>query len=444
MEGNDIVKNALNIVEKKVRNLEKRKGKLDSYRKLIKDGKELSEEQKTAVSKMDYVENNLDFARELQKQFAQLSVEYQKHLKKQAKRDQLVQQEAQHSGNVSRVKEVLELQNLMENLSEDVRTDFLNGSNGAVTLVPEDFVHIDEFYKLITPTAGDEVNMNDQTATASEHIVHFLEGSSTQVAGTSYKALQDLVNKIKGCGYFSQSADEAVAADVSEEEEKAAGEEAEEGEESEETEEVVPAQPATEEGTNGIHAEEPTTQVTNTQPGAEPVTNISSIEANEHGLNFLSESAVETKPQVDQTQQSTGAPITEGSGFDAAPAGNNWEEHGNGQDASGEADFETVQSNNGFGRGGRGGFGRGGGRGGGGRGGNFNRRGGGDRGDRGRRGGGRGGFGGGQGNREGGFQRQDGNYRRGGGERRGGRGGFGQRGGTPRGGQRGSGFPAQQ
>lgn len=247
MEGNDIVKNALNIVEKKVRNLEKRKGKLDSYRKLIEDGKELSEEQKSAVSKMDYVENNLDFARELQKQFAQLSVEYQKHLKKQAKRDQLVAQEAQHTGDVGKVKEVLELQNLMENLSEDVRTDFLNGSNGAVTLVEEDFTRIDEFYKVITPSAEGEVNMNDQMSTASEQIVNFLEGSSTQIAGTTYKALHDLVNKIKGCGYFSQTPGEAEAADEGEKEEKAVGEEAEEEvadeeaeEEEEEVEEVLP------------------------------------------------------------------------------------------------------------------------------------------------------------------------------------------------------------
>ena len=57
------------------------------------------------------------------------------------------------------------------------------------------------------------------------------------------KALRDLVNKIKGCGYFSQTPGEAGADDEGEEEEKAVGEEAEEEVEEpgeEDTEEVLP------------------------------------------------------------------------------------------------------------------------------------------------------------------------------------------------------------
>lgn len=39
---------------------------------------------------------------------------------------------AQRDGDISKVCQVLELQSLMDNLSEDVRVDFLNGTNGAV------------------------------------------------------------------------------------------------------------------------------------------------------------------------------------------------------------------------------------------------------------------------------------------------------------------------
>ena len=49
-----------------------------------------------------------------------------------AKRDQAAMIAAQHDGDVSKVCQVLELQSLMDNLSEDVRVDFLNGTNGAV------------------------------------------------------------------------------------------------------------------------------------------------------------------------------------------------------------------------------------------------------------------------------------------------------------------------
>ena len=52
--------------------------------------------------------------------------------KKMAKRDQAAMIAAQRDGDISKVCQVLELQSLMDNLSEDVRVDFLNGTNGAV------------------------------------------------------------------------------------------------------------------------------------------------------------------------------------------------------------------------------------------------------------------------------------------------------------------------
>ena len=49
-----------------------------------------------------------------------------------AKRDQAAMIAAQRDGDISKVCQVLELQSLMDNLSEDVRVDFLNGTNRAV------------------------------------------------------------------------------------------------------------------------------------------------------------------------------------------------------------------------------------------------------------------------------------------------------------------------
>ena len=59
-------------------------------------------------------------------------LQHQKLQKKLAKRDQAAQAAAQRDGDISKVCQVLELQSLMDNLSEDVRVDFLNGTNGAV------------------------------------------------------------------------------------------------------------------------------------------------------------------------------------------------------------------------------------------------------------------------------------------------------------------------
>lgn len=61
-----------------------------------------------------------------------LYLQHQKLQKKIAKRDQAEKAAAQHESDISKVCQVLELQSLMDNLSEDVRADFLNGTNGAV------------------------------------------------------------------------------------------------------------------------------------------------------------------------------------------------------------------------------------------------------------------------------------------------------------------------
>merc|ERR1712013_632343 len=66
---------ALAIVEKKVRNLEKRKGKLDAYRDTLQRGKSLNEDQQAAVAKYDEVIGTLEFARELSGQFTKLALD---------------------------------------------------------------------------------------------------------------------------------------------------------------------------------------------------------------------------------------------------------------------------------------------------------------------------------------------------------------------------------
>jgi len=63
---------ALAIVEKKMRNLEKRKGKLDGYRESCAKGKPLNEDQKLAVSKYEEVIGTLEALKELNGQFIRM------------------------------------------------------------------------------------------------------------------------------------------------------------------------------------------------------------------------------------------------------------------------------------------------------------------------------------------------------------------------------------
>ena len=101
-----------------------------------------------------------------------------------------------------------------------------------------------------------------------------------------------------------------------------------------------------EETANGIHSEgTPTTAMDTTTPSqtiSQPDTNISSIEANEHGLNFLSESEVESKPQVDQAQLPSTLHINESTGFGSAPTGDGWEESGQIEDNTGDTGMKLY------------------------------------------------------------------------------------------------------
>lgn len=65
------MKQVLIVMDKKVRNLEKRKGKLDGYKEKKDSGTTLEKDQQLAIEKYGEVIQNLEFARELQKHFYQ-------------------------------------------------------------------------------------------------------------------------------------------------------------------------------------------------------------------------------------------------------------------------------------------------------------------------------------------------------------------------------------
>ena len=59
---------------------------MESYRDIEKSGKELSADQKVAVSKYDEVAQTLDFAREISKQIMQVATASEKDAKKKQKK----------------------------------------------------------------------------------------------------------------------------------------------------------------------------------------------------------------------------------------------------------------------------------------------------------------------------------------------------------------------
>lgn len=198
----EAMKQILGVIDKKLRNLEKKKSKLDDYQERMNKGERLNQDQLDAVSKYQEVTNNLEFAKELQRSFMALSQDIQKTIKKTARREQLMREEAEQK----RLKTVLELQFILEKLGDDeVRSDLKQGSNGVPVLTEEELAMLDEFYKLVYPERDMNMRLNEQYEQASVHLWDLLEGKEKPVCGTTYKALKEIVERILQTSYFDST-----------------------------------------------------------------------------------------------------------------------------------------------------------------------------------------------------------------------------------------------
>lgn len=199
----ETMKQVLGVIDKKVRNMEKKKSKLDDYQAKKDKGEKLNQDQLDALSKYQEVSNNLEFARELQKNFITLGQEVQKAVKKTARREQLLREEAEQQ----RLKAVLELQFVLDQLGDEtVRRDLKQpDASGSPLLTEADLSTLDDFYKLVGPERNHDVRLCDQYEEASQHWWELLEGRDKAVAGTTYKLMKDSLDKVLASGYFDRA-----------------------------------------------------------------------------------------------------------------------------------------------------------------------------------------------------------------------------------------------
>lgn len=89
------IDNGLICLKHKIRNIEKKKLKLEDYKDRLKNGEQLNPDQLEAVEKYEEVLHNLEFAKELQKTFSGLSQELLKAQKKAQRREHMIKLEAE-------------------------------------------------------------------------------------------------------------------------------------------------------------------------------------------------------------------------------------------------------------------------------------------------------------------------------------------------------------
>ncbi|XP_063164241.1 caprin-2 isoform X2 [Candoia aspera] len=193
------IDNGLICLKHKIRNIEKKKLKLEDYRDRLKRGEVLNQDQLEAVEKYDEVIHNLEFAKELQKTFSGLSQELLKAQRKAQRRETLMKLEAEKK----KLRTVLQVQYVLQNFTQEhVQKDFKSGLNGAIYLPSKELDYLIKFAKLTCSGRNETVSVEDQMEQSSLCFWDLLEGSEKVVVGTTYKHLKDLLSKLLNSGYF--------------------------------------------------------------------------------------------------------------------------------------------------------------------------------------------------------------------------------------------------
>ena len=198
------LRQAIIVIEHKIRNLEKRKGKLESYRDLQKNGRELNSDQKIAVAKYDEVSQTLDITRDLYKQIINIANDSAKQQKKLARKEAVERMQQ----DIAKVKEVLLIQHILMSMATDsIRNDFTHGTNGAVKLSEEELKYLENLYIEVImkqQREEDDLTFVQQAQKVAEHYVAIVDGKQREVVGTTYNKLKEIIAKINQCDYFDQ------------------------------------------------------------------------------------------------------------------------------------------------------------------------------------------------------------------------------------------------
>lgn len=200
------IQQVLQLIQNKVRNLEKRKNKLDGYMKEEEDGKELSNEQKKAVLKYEEVVSQLGISKEFCKQFQVLATTAAKEQKRIERKAAFIKQMQE----TTKVREVIIIQDILRQLkNEEIRSDFLNAQNGACLVEANEMDVLEQFSKHtipVHPNFSNEPSFVNSAKTAADLLNFVVDGRNRQFSetGFSFAKIKELFMRIQTCGYFEK------------------------------------------------------------------------------------------------------------------------------------------------------------------------------------------------------------------------------------------------
>ncbi|XP_056132056.1 caprin-2 isoform X2 [Lampris incognitus] len=194
------IEDGLICLKHKVRNLEKKKLKLEDYMKRLKEGETLNKDQMEAVDKYQEVLHNITFARELHKTLDGLTQNLLRAQKRVAKRDQMEKMEAERR----RLGTVLQIQHLLHSLEQEhIRKDLLAGHNSAPHVPAQQLQNLIQLAALVGVKRDNRLSLEEQMEKSAVVYLDLLEGKDKPVAGSTFKLLKEELARLLDCEYFN-------------------------------------------------------------------------------------------------------------------------------------------------------------------------------------------------------------------------------------------------
>ncbi|XP_016106380.1 caprin-2 [Sinocyclocheilus grahami] len=193
------IEDGLICLKHKIRNIEKKKLKLESYSERLKKGEKLNQDQLEAVGKYEEVIHNLKFAKELQKTIGALTQDLLKAQHKVARQEKVmrIEEERKH------LNLMLQVQYVLHSLQrEDVRRNFCNMRQHSCYLSTQDMESLLDLASLLGFKRDHSMSLEDQMEQAAIVYWELLEGKEEPVAGSTYKHMKEKLLRLVDCGFF--------------------------------------------------------------------------------------------------------------------------------------------------------------------------------------------------------------------------------------------------
>jgi len=194
------LKAVLGMLEKKVRNMEKRKLKLKEYEKKIQQGSQLTEEQKKAAGDLIVVEHGLITIADMQKTISTMQAEYTKLTRKEEKRVKMEAEKKAQQKEVEICQKSASINAILSAFSDEARQDML-----AEGLLSEEELEIlDQAYGILNPVDAD-AKVSEITERCSLHMRGIIaEADTIAYEEVTHKRIAEIITKVQESGYFEE------------------------------------------------------------------------------------------------------------------------------------------------------------------------------------------------------------------------------------------------